>query len=211
MTATGSRNSARGSAREVLRTAILDAMRELLGRRDWSKITLTDVAAGAGVSRQTLYNEFGSRQGLAEAYAIRLADDLVDHVETALAANIGDADAAIRDGLASYFRDAAQDPLVQSLLLGEVKLDLLRLITLDAGPLIAHATERLSGVMQRSWVAPTHAQADTFAHALVRVAISYIPTPPGPGHDAPAELGRVFSPYVAAVLAEREAAESGSR
>ncbi|WP_280400579.1 TetR/AcrR family transcriptional regulator [Nocardia carnea] len=201
MPATGSRNSTQGSARELLRTAILDAMRDLLGKRDWSKITLTEVAAGAGVSRQTLYNEFGSRQGLAEAYAIRLADDLVDHVETALAANIGDADASIRDGLASYFRDAAQDPLVRSLLLGEVKLDLLRLITLDAGPLIGHATERLSGVMQRSWIAPTPDQADTFAHALVRLAISYIPTPPGPEHDAPAELARVFAPYVAAVLA----------
>ncbi|MEU1984890.1 TetR family transcriptional regulator [Nocardia sp. NPDC019395] len=210
MTATGSRKSAQGSAHELLRTTILDAMRGLLGQRDWSKITLTDVAAGAGVSRQTLYNEFGSRGGLAEAYAVRLADDLVDHVETALAANIGDADASIREGLASYFRDAAQDPLVQSLLLGEVKLDLLRLITLDAGPLIGHATERLSGVMQRSWVAPTPAQADTFAHALVRLAISYIPTPPGPGHDAPAELARVFSPYVAAVLAERATPEPGS-
>ncbi|MGI5216546.1 TetR/AcrR family transcriptional regulator [Nocardia sp. CA-290969] len=205
MPATGSRNYTQGSARELLRTAILDAMRDLLGQRDWSKITLTEVAAGAGVSRQTLYNEFGSRQGLAEAYAIRLADDLVDHVETALAANIGDADASIRDGLASYFRDAAQDPLVRSLLLGEVKLDLLRLITLDAGPLIGHATERLSGVMQRSWIAPTPDQADTFAHALVRLAISYIPTPPGPEHDAPAELARVFSPYVAAVLAGRTA------
>ncbi|MGW5753488.1 TetR family transcriptional regulator [Nocardia rhamnosiphila] len=203
MPSTGARNIAQGSARELLRTTILDAMRDLLVQRDWSKITLTEVAAGAGVSRQTLYNEFGSRGGLAEAYAVRLADHLVDHVETALAANVGDAQASIRDGLASYFHDSAQDPLVQSLLLGEVKLDLLRLITLDAGTLIAHATERLSTVMQRSWIALTQAQARTFAHALVRLAISYIPTPPPPGHDAPAELGRVFSPYVAAVLAER--------
>ncbi|MFD4402729.1 TetR/AcrR family transcriptional regulator [Nocardia sp. NPDC058499] len=211
MPSTGSRNFIQGSARELLRTAILDAMRDLLGRRDWSKITLTEVAAGAGVSRQTLYNEFGSRQGLAEAYAIRLADDLVDHVESALAANIGDADASIRDGIASYFRDAAQDPLVQSLVLGEVKLDLLRLITLDAGPLIEHATERLIGVMQRSWVAFTRGQAETFAHALVRLAISYIPTPPGPEHDVPAELGSVFGPYVAAVLAGRPVAEVPAR
>jgi hypothetical protein len=46
------------------------------------------------------------------------------------------------------------------------------------------------------------AEARTFAHALVRLAISYIPTAPPPGHDAPAELGRVFSPYVATVPAE---------
>lgn len=211
MPSTGSRNFVQGSARELLRTAVLDAMRDLLGQRDWSKITLTEVAAGAGVSRQTLYNEFGSRHGLAEAYAIRLADDLVDHVETALAANIGDVYAALRDGLASYFRAAAQDPLVQSLVHGEVKLDLLRLITLDATPLIEHATERLVEVMQRSWVALTRGQAEIFAPALVRLAMSYIPTPPGPADDIPADLGRVFGPYVVAARAARAVPEGAAR
>ena len=203
MPSTGSRKADRICARVRLRTAILDAMRAELLLRDWSKITLADIAAGAGVSRQTLYNEFGSRGGLAEAYAMRLADDLVEHVESALAANAGDADASIQEGLAGYFQDAAQDPLVQSLLLGETELGLLRLITLDAGPLIAHGTARLSTVLQRSWAALTPRQAEEFAHALVRLAISYIPTPPGPEHDAPAELARVFGPYVAAVLADR--------
>src|SRR5690349_24634269 len=52
-------------------------MRELLLTRDWSSITLSDVAKAAGISRQTIYNEFGSRQGLAQGYALRLADPLV--------------------------------------------------------------------------------------------------------------------------------------
>ena len=54
------------SGEALLRDSVLDAMRrELLGK-DWSAITLTDVARTAGVSRQTIYNEFGSRQGLAQ-------------------------------------------------------------------------------------------------------------------------------------------------
>lgn len=203
-----SRNGARipyqEAARELLRTAVLDAMRELLFDRDWSKITLSDVAAAAGVSRQTLYNEFGSRSGLAQAYALRLASDLVDHVDSAIAANTGDASAALGEGLAAFFRDAALDPLVRSLVGGEVKLDLLRLITLDAEPLIDHATERLSLVFQRSWVAASADEADVLAHTLVRLALSYIPTPPAPGRDAPAELGRVFTPFVTAILADRK-------
>ena len=64
----------------LLRDAVVDAMRELLTRRDWSSITLAAVAEAAGVSRQTIYNEFGSRQGLAQGYAIRLADRLVDEL-----------------------------------------------------------------------------------------------------------------------------------
>ncbi|WP_156747021.1 TetR/AcrR family transcriptional regulator, partial [Mycobacterium sp. E2733] len=54
------------ASRVLLRDSVLDAMRELLGSRDWSAITLSDVARAAGISRQTIYNEFGSRQGLAQ-------------------------------------------------------------------------------------------------------------------------------------------------
>jgi AcrR family transcriptional regulator/rubredoxin len=62
------------ASRVLLRDSILDGMREMLLERDWSAITLTDVARAAGISRQTIYNEFGSRQGLAQGYALRLAD-----------------------------------------------------------------------------------------------------------------------------------------
>jgi len=55
----------------LLRDSILDGMRDLLLTRDWSAITLADVARAAGISRQTIYNEFGSRQGLALGYAMR--------------------------------------------------------------------------------------------------------------------------------------------
>lgn len=61
------RTSYAEASRAVLRDSVLDAMRELLTRRDWSSITLAAVAEAAGVSRQTIYNEFGSRQALPRA------------------------------------------------------------------------------------------------------------------------------------------------
>ncbi|WP_067652624.1 TetR/AcrR family transcriptional regulator [Nocardia harenae] len=203
MPRTGSRPSYQEAARELLRTSVLDAVRALLTERDWSKITLGDVATSAGVSRQTLYNEFGSRTGLAQAYALRLADDLVDHVAAAIAAHVGDARAAIHDGIANFLVDAAADPLVRSLVAGEVKLDLLRLITLDAGPLLEHAGERLAAAFQHSWVAASAAESEVLAHAMVRLAMSYIPTPPTPDRDTPAELSLLLGPYVEAILAAR--------
>ena len=72
------------ASRVLLRDSILDGMRDMLLARDWSSITLSDVAKAAGISRQTIYNEFGSRQGLAEGYALRLADRLVDAVDDAI-------------------------------------------------------------------------------------------------------------------------------
>ncbi len=204
MPRTGPRVPYQEAARELLRTSVLDAMRELLTERDWSKITLGDVAGRAGVSRQTLYNEFGSRAGLAQAYALRLADDLVDHVRSAIAGNEGDVRAAFREALSGFFLDAAADPLVRSLLAGEVKLDLLRLITLDAAPLVEHATERLAAVFQHSWVDATEEESMVLAGALVRIALSYIPTAPAPGRNAPADLAQLLGPYVEAILAARE-------
>src|ERR1700741_2286142 len=61
------------ASRALLRDSVLDAMRDLLLTRDWSAITLADVARAAGISRQTIYNEFGSRQGLGFGYEPRLA------------------------------------------------------------------------------------------------------------------------------------------
>src|ERR1700756_6053704 len=59
------------AARELWRETLLDAARELLGERGWARVTMAVVAARAGVSRQTLYNTFGSRDELAQALVLR--------------------------------------------------------------------------------------------------------------------------------------------
>ncbi|CAM5335349.1 Putative cyclodipeptide synthase OS=Streptomyces tendae OX=1932 GN=GUR47_14790 PE=4 SV=1 [Streptomyces tendae] len=66
------------------RESLLDAARTALARRPWSAVRMVDVAASAGVSRQTLYNEFGSKEGLARALFRREADDYLAGVERAL-------------------------------------------------------------------------------------------------------------------------------
>ncbi len=109
------------ASRVLLRDSILDGMRELLLTRDWSAITLSDVAKAAGISRQTIYNEFGSRQGLAQGYALRLADRLVDQINGAINGNVGDVYAAFLQGFRDFFAESAADPLVISLLTGDVQ------------------------------------------------------------------------------------------
>jgi len=99
------------ASRVLLRDSVLDAMRDLLLTRDWSAITLSDVARAAGISRQTIYNEFGSRQGLAQGYALRLADRLVDTVKGALDANVGNIYQSFLEGFRAFFAESAADPL----------------------------------------------------------------------------------------------------
>lgn len=99
------------------RESLLDAAYTALARRPWSAVRMVDVAAAAGVSRQTLYNEFGSKEGLARALVRREADAYVAGVERALAAC-----ADPRDGLtatAEWMTSAARDnALVRAMLTG---------------------------------------------------------------------------------------------
>ncbi|MER5827018.1 helix-turn-helix domain-containing protein, partial [Streptomyces mirabilis] len=67
------------------RESLLDAAYTALAHRPWSTVRMVDVAAVAGVSRQTLYNEFGSKEGLARALVRREADGFLAGVERALA------------------------------------------------------------------------------------------------------------------------------
>jgi AcrR family transcriptional regulator len=182
------------ASRALLRDSVLDAMRELLLSRDWSAITLADLARAAGISRQTIYNEFGSRQGLAQGYALRLADRLVDAVDDAISANVGDVYAAFLQGFRAFFSESAADPLVISLLTGVAKPDLLQLITTDSGPIITHCSERLTATFQHSWVKASEEDAGILARAIVRLAMSYVSMPPEADHDVAADLARLMTP-----------------
>jgi AcrR family transcriptional regulator len=182
------------ASRALLRDSVLDAMRDLLLTRDWSAITLADVARVAGISRQTIYNEFGSRQGLAQGYALRLADRLVSAVDDAIYSNVGDVYAAFLEGFRAFFAESAADPLVISLLSGVAKPDLLQIITTDSGPIITRCSERLTATFQHSWVKASEEDAGILARAIVRLCISYVSMPPEADHDVAADLARLMTP-----------------
>ena len=191
------------ASRALLRDSVLDAMRELLLTRDWSAITLSDVARAAGISRQTIYNEFGSRQGLAQGYALRLADRLVDTVHAAIDANVGNIYEAFLQGFRSFFAESAADPLVISLLSGVAKPDLLQVITTDSAPIITRASARLTSALSQSWLATSDEDAGVLARAIVRLCLSYVSmppesdlgTPPAGGGDVAADLARLMTPF----------------
>ncbi|WP_139813559.1 TetR family transcriptional regulator AlkX [Mycobacterium simiae] len=183
------------ASRVLLRDSVLDAMRDLLLTRDWSSITLADVAKAAGISRQTIYNEFGSRQGLAQGYALRLADRLVDSVHAALDANVGQIYEAFLQGFRAFFAESASDPLVISLLTGVAKPDLLQLITTDSAPIITRASERLTLAFITTWVATSDEDAGVLARAIVRLALSYVSMPPEADHDVARDLARLMTPF----------------
>ncbi|WP_328343228.1 TetR/AcrR family transcriptional regulator [Streptomyces violaceus] len=99
------------------RESLLDAAYAALARRSWSAVRMVDVALAAGVSRQTLYNEFGSKDGLARALVRREADGYLAGVDRALAghSDLRDRLTATAEWTASAARENA---LVRAMLTG---------------------------------------------------------------------------------------------
>ncbi|MFF4221690.1 TetR family transcriptional regulator [Streptomyces sp. L500] len=104
------------AARELL----LDAAFTALVTRPWHGVRMVDVAAAAGVSRQTLYNEFGSKDGLARALVRRETETFLAGVEHALAAVPDTADAGDRCAAVALWtlRTARANPFVRAALTG---------------------------------------------------------------------------------------------
>jgi AcrR family transcriptional regulator len=99
------------------RESLLDAAYTALARRSWSAVRMVDVAAAAGVSRQTLYNEFGSKEGLARALVRREVDGYLAGVERALATH-GDARERLTAAAEWTAATARENALVRAMLTG---------------------------------------------------------------------------------------------
>lgn len=178
---------------------MLDALHDLLVDRDWSAITMTHVAKAAGVSRQTVYNEFGSRYGLAQAYALRIAGTFAAHVSAAIEENVDDIHGALYAGFSDFFVRSAEDPIIRSLLAGDANADLLKLITTDAAPLITTASNTLTASFTTSWLNLAEVDAVRIARAVTRMALSYVAMPPEGDRDVASDLAEVMGPAIAAV------------
>ena len=158
--------------------AVFDALRNLLLEHPWGEVTLEAVARDAGVSRQTLYNAFGSRYGLAQAYTLALADALCDAIAATLAEHPLDRRTGVEQGLLLYLETSAGDPLIQRVRAGNAHPDLVRIVTADAGPLLVRVAERLEAGAVAAWPGIEPDRARVFARTLARFAVSYVTMPP---------------------------------
>ena len=104
------------AARELLRQTLFGAARDQLEQRAWSEITMSDIAASAGVSRQTLYKEFGNRNEFGLAFVIHEGERFLDDVEVAVLQHVDDPRAAVGAALELFLRTAGEDPLIRTLL-----------------------------------------------------------------------------------------------
>ncbi|MEU6226074.1 TetR/AcrR family transcriptional regulator [Streptomyces sp. NPDC047042] len=186
------------------RDSLLDAAYTALARRPWSAVRMVDVAATAGVSRQTLYNEFGSKEGLARALVRREADAYLAGVERALTGP-ADPGAGARERLtatAEWTASAARDSVLVRALLTGFWSERLPSPTLSAvpssaavpaqrradgplpspGDLVALVRDRAVTVLSGAGAAKSEAaDMSRTCELAVRLALSCVSAPPGEG------------------------------
>ncbi|MGR8008383.1 TetR/AcrR family transcriptional regulator [Streptomyces hypolithicus] len=184
------------------REALLEAASTALAGRPWPGVRMVDVAAAAAVSRQTLYNEFGSKDGLARALVRRAADGYLAGVDRALtdpAAGFDDRLVSVAEWTVAAARSNA---LVRALLTGCWGEDLPAphparfALDIAVSPVPAQRRadagapapgELAATVCRRAQAgARTSEEAADLGHRCelaVRLALSYVVAPTGSGED----------------------------
>src|SRR5436305_11836095 len=100
------------------RDALLDAAYDAAVSGDWARTRMVDVALAAGVSRQTLYNELGSKDALAQAMAMREVEQFIAGTEAALEESSPDGPIqAVRASALYTLTQAADNPLLKAALI----------------------------------------------------------------------------------------------
>ncbi len=182
------------AARALLRDTLLDAARRELEQRAWSEVTMADIALAAGVSRQTLYNEFGSRDAFAQAFVLREAERFIGAVETALDAHLDDPLAALTAAFGLFLTAAAEDPLIRAAISGSGEM--LPFVTTHGQPLVQGAAERLCAAILARWPQASPHDAALLAECLVRLGISHVALPVGPAGMTAASIAELLGPYI---------------
>jgi AcrR family transcriptional regulator len=184
------------AARNLLRQTLFDAARHHLETRPWAEVTMGDIAATAGVSRQTLYKEFGNKSEFAVNLTIHEGERFLGAVEDAVWAHTDNPRAAIRAALELFLRTAGEDPLIRTLLSDDGQGGMLPFVTTQGMPVVLWATTRLSGVIEEGWPQASKGDVKLLAEALVRLAISYITNPSETPDSTAASVADLLGPFI---------------
>ncbi len=186
----------RAAARQLLRESLLDAARRLLEDRPWAQITMSDVARAAGLSRQTLYKELGTRDEFAQQFVIREGARFLDAVEQAIEGRFDDPPAAVEAGMEVFLRAASEDPMVKLLLDDDGTGGMLPLVTTQSGPVLVWASARLGDAMRAGWPHAREEDLELLADTFVRLALSYATMPRRSPHESAVTAATQLAPYI---------------
>ncbi|ASR38208.1 TetR family transcriptional regulator [Prauserella marina] len=179
--------------RASLREQLLDAATDLLPERGYARLRMADVATKVGVSRQTVYNEFGSKSALVQAVALRTTAEFLEGIQQRHEA-APDVLTGIFDATVFTIEHARENRLVAAVLGTEVAEDLVPLLTTRGEPILraatevseAHLRDRLPGLGDPAFVAET----------MVRLTLSHLVLQTCPATEVASDVRTVIAALI---------------
>jgi len=175
------------TTRDLLLDAAADAV---LSGAEWSRLRMADVARSAGMSRQTLYYEFGSKDALAEALAMREAARYMEGAEAAMVGHEGSPGEAVGAATEFTLREATSNPLLKAVLTDDAG-GLLPFLTTRSEALLAAARERCASYLSEHWPALPAETVLLVADAVNRLTLSHLVLPGGRPDQVAADITRL--------------------
>jgi len=162
-----------------LRDRLCDAAAVVITSEGWARVTMARLADEVGVSRQTVYNEIGTKNDLAEAVVLRELDRFLAGVIRSFDENPTDLVQAIRDSARRVLKYAQKNPLLHAVVSATHGADteLLPLLTTHAESLLVAVKmvvgERLAGYQ----IDLPADRLDASIDMVVRLVLSHVMQP----------------------------------
>jgi len=162
-----------------LRVRILAAAVDLTVRSGWSGVTMARLAEHVGVSRQTVYNEVGSKDALAEAMVLEELARFLAVVDRAFDLHPGDLVGAIRAAARDVLELADGNPLLHAVVSATHGADteLLPLLTTHSRSLLATAKSVIAARLTGFALPFEERELDAAIDVVVRVVLSHVMQP----------------------------------
>lgn len=157
------------------RDQVVDAAIRITAEEGWTAITMSRLAAEVGVSRQTVYNEVGSKRLLAEAMVLTELAGFLAVVDRAFDEN-ADAVAAVRQAVRRVLTMGRTHPLLAAILApgSGAESDLLPALTTRAATVIELATSTVEARLAEAAAHLGRRERRATADVIVRTVLSHL-------------------------------------
>ena len=175
-----------GSDREA-RSLLLEAAFQCAVRFGWARTRMKDVAARAGLSRQTLYRHFQTKEGLASVLALREQDAFLDEMRDAFRSRDSISEAVVASASLCLKR-AESHPLLRQMF-EDPDSGLLPYVTTRALPLMERAKALSAELLVEMDPTIDPVVVALLADVLTRAIFSHTLTPSEPIDVVAVRLG----------------------
>ncbi|WP_439382307.1 TetR family transcriptional regulator [Amycolatopsis lexingtonensis] len=174
------------------RERLLAAAADVIAADGWAAVTMGKLAARVGVSRQTVYNELGSKAELAEALMLAETDRFAARVTADVAAHPDDPVEGVTAAFRHTLEAARANPLVQIALGGAQggRDDFLPLLTSQPEAVLGRAVDAVAALFASAYpqVRLTPSEWAVAVEAFVRLLLSHLVQPSGSAEHASGQM-----------------------